>query len=189
GLIAHTEGQASHTLLQTAIEALTCMTHRGGINADGKTGDGCGLLLKKPDSFFRKAATELGLALPDTYGVGMLFLHPDADKAAAQRAIVEEELQRQHVEVCGWRDVPTDPGCLGPIAVESLPGFAQVLVGVDGLSDVELNRRLFFARRHAENRIGADDYFYVCSLSATVVSYKGLMMPVDLPAFYPDLGD
>ncbi len=189
GLIAHTEGKASHELLQTAIEALTCMTHRGGINADGKTGDGCGLLLKKPDSFFRKVAAGQGITLPDTYGVGMLFLHPEADKAAAQRAIVEEELKRQQVEVYGWRDVPTDPEYLGPIARESLPAFAQVLVGVDGLSDVELNRRLFFARRHAENRVGTDDYFYVCSLSSTVVSYKGLMMPVDLPAFYPDLGD
>lgn len=121
-LIAHTEGKASHELLQTAIEALTCMTHRGGINADGKTGDGCGLLLKKPDSFFRKVAAGQGITLPDTYGVGMLFLHPEADKAAAQRAIVEEELKRQQVEVYGWRDVPTDPEYLGPIARESLPG-------------------------------------------------------------------
>ena len=149
GLIAHTEGQASHELLQTAIEALTCMTHRGGINADGKTGDGCGLLLKKPDSFFRKVADTLGISLTDSYGVGMLFLSPDAARAAEQRKIVEEELVRQDVTVLGWRDVPTDPDCLGPIALQSLPGFAQVLVGVDGLSDLELNRRLFFARRHA----------------------------------------
>ena len=70
GLIAHMEGNASHELLQTAIEALTCMTHRGGINADGKTGDGCGLLLKKPDSFFRKVAQDASIALPDNYGVG-----------------------------------------------------------------------------------------------------------------------
>ena len=65
GLIAHMEGNASHELLQTAIEALTCMTHRGGINADGKTGDGCGLLLKKPDSFFRKVAEAQSISLPE----------------------------------------------------------------------------------------------------------------------------
>ena len=75
GLIAHMEGQASHELLQTAIEALTCMTHRGGINADGKTGDGCGLLLKNPDSFFRKVAEAQSITLPENYGVGMVFTH------------------------------------------------------------------------------------------------------------------
>ena len=189
GLIAHTEGQASHELLRTAIEALTCMTHRGGINADGKTGDGCGLLLKKPDSFFRHIAAEQGITLPEHYGVGMLFLHPEAEQATVQRAVLEEELRRQQLEVYGWREVPTDAACLGPIATASMPGFAQVLVGVAGLSQAELDRRLFFARRHAENRLGTDEYFYVCSLSSSVVSYKGLMMPVDLPRFYPDLGN
>ena len=189
GLIAHMEGKASHELLQTAIEALTCMTHRGGINADGKTGDGCGLLLKMPRSFFSRVADEQGISLPDAWGVGMLFLSPDAAEADSQRKIIAEELERQQVKVLGWRDVPTDQECLGPIAVETLPGFAQVFVGASGVSETELNRRLFFARRHAENRIADSDYFYVCSLSASVVSYKGLMMPVDLPKFYPDLGD
>ncbi|PKM23167.1 MAG: glutamate synthase large subunit [Gammaproteobacteria bacterium HGW-Gammaproteobacteria-14] len=189
GLIAHMEGKASHQLLQTAIEALTCMTHRGGINADGKTGDGCGLLLKKPDSFFRKVATELGLTLPEVYGAGMVFVSPQAEVASAQKAVIAEELEAEGIAVLGWRDVPTDPACLGPIALESLPGFAQVLVGADGLSETDLNRKLFFARRRAENRIENDGNFYICSLSASVISYKGLMMPVDLPRFYPDLGD
>ena len=189
GLIAQMEGKPSHELLQTAIEALTCMTHRGGINADGKTGDGCGLLLQKPDSFFRKVAEQLSVTLPDTYGVGMLFLSPDAAEAASQKAILDEEIARQGLSVLAWRDVPIDVDCLGSIAMQSLPAFAQVLVGADGISDLEMNRRLFFARRRAENRIGNHEHFYVCSLSATVVSYKGLMMPVDLPRFYPDLGD
>ncbi|MDF1822688.1 MAG: glutamate synthase large subunit [Alcanivoracaceae bacterium] len=189
GLIAHMEGKPSHTLLQTAIEALTCMTHRGGINADGKTGDGCGLLLQKPDGFFRKVAAELGFELGDAYGVGMLFLDPDDALAREQKAVLDEEIARQDLTVLGWRDVPTDNACLGSIAMESLPAFAQVFVGADGVSDVELNRRLFFARRRAEKRLDGQENFYVCSLSATVVSYKGLMMPVDLPAFYLDLGD
>ena len=189
GLIAHMEGEASHTLLQTAIEALTCMTHRGGINADGKTGDGCGLLLQKPDAFFRKVAKAQGWALTDAYAVGMVFLNPDDATAAAQRAIIDEEVAAQGLTVVGWRDVPTDSSCLGSIALESLPGFGQVFVTAEGLTNAELNRRLFFARRRAEKRIKDDGYFYVCSLSATVISYKGLMMPVDLPAFFPDLGD
>ncbi|MCU5781666.1 glutamate synthase subunit alpha [Alcanivorax balearicus MACL04] len=189
GLIAQMEGQASHELLQTAIEALTCMTHRGGINADGKTGDGCGLLLKKPDSFFRAQAGKQGIELPDIYGVGMVFTHPEADQAAAQKAVIDAELEAQGLKVLGWREVPTDASCLGELALSSLPGFHQVLVAGDEASEVALNRRLFFARRLAEKRIAKDGYFYVCSLSATTVSYKGLMMPVDLPAFFPDLGD
>ncbi|MDF1779770.1 MAG: glutamate synthase large subunit [Alcanivoracaceae bacterium] len=189
GLIAQMEGKPSHELVQTAIEALTCMTHRGGINADGKTGDGCGLLLQKPDSFFRKVAKELNVALPDAYGVGMIFLSPDATEADAQKAIIAEEIERQDLTVLAWRDVPVNAECLGPIALKSLPAFAQILVGGEGLSDLELNRRLFFARRAVEKRIVANDHFYVCSLSATVISYKGLMMPVDLPTFYLDLGD
>ncbi|ASK35269.1 glutamate synthase large subunit [Alcanivorax sp. N3-2A] len=190
GLISHMEGQTSHELLQTAIEALTCMTHRGGINADGKTGDGCGLLLKKPDSFFRKVAEAQGIDLPGTYAVGMMFTHPEADRADAQKAIVEEQISAQGLTVLGWREVPTDPSCLGELAMRLLPGFHQVLVaGVEGETEAQLNRRLFYARRHAEKRIDEDGYFYVCSLSASTVSYKGLMMPVDLPAFFPDLGD
>ena len=110
GLISHMEGKASHELLQTAIEALTCMTHRGGINADGKTGDGCGLLLKKPDSFFRKVAGEQGIDLPDTYAVGMVFTHPDAERARAQKAVLQEQMEAQGVNVLGWwppRATPT----------------------------------------------------------------------------------
>jgi len=155
GLIAHMEGSASHELLQTAIEALTCMTHRGGINADGKTGDGCGLLLKKPDSFFRKVAEAQSISLPDNYGVGMIFTHPDADQAEQQKAAINTALEAQDVQVLGWREVPTDDACLGDLARASLPGFRQVLVAAEGDTDDQLNRRLFFARRHAEKRVGA----------------------------------
>ena len=84
GLIAHMQGEASHHLLQTAIEALTCMTHRGGINADGKTGDGCGLLIQKPDLFLRAVAKDtFGVELPKQYAVGMVFLNQDDAKALA----------------------------------------------------------------------------------------------------------
>ena len=135
GLIAHMEGNASHELLQTAIEALTCMTHRGGINADGKTGDGCGLLLKKPDSFFRKVAQDASIALPDNYGVGMVFTHPDSAEADKQKAAIDAALEAQDVKVLGWREVPTDDACLGELARASLPGFWQVLVAADGNSE------------------------------------------------------
>jgi glutamate synthase (NADPH/NADH) large chain len=90
GLIAHMQGTASHKLLQTAIESLTCMTHRGGIAADGKTGDGCGLLLKKPDGFLRSVARkDCGTELTATYGVGQIFLSRDPLLAQAARAAFE----------------------------------------------------------------------------------------------------
>ncbi len=93
GLIAHMQGEPSHTLLQTAIEALTCMTHRGGINADGKTGDGCGLLIQKPDQFLRAVAKEHFAAdLPKQYAVGMVFFNQDPVKAEAARENMNREI-------------------------------------------------------------------------------------------------
>ncbi len=82
GLIAHTEGDPSHKLVRTAISSLARMAHRGGIAADGKTGDGCGLLLQKPDSFFREITKELGWRLGARYAVGMIFLNNNDEKAA-----------------------------------------------------------------------------------------------------------
>ncbi|HVK98188.1 MAG TPA: glutamate synthase subunit alpha, partial [Dongiaceae bacterium] len=190
GLIAHMEGKASHNLLQTAIEALTCMTHRGAIAADGKTGDGCGLLFKMPESFFRSIAKEkFGRDLTSQFGVGMVFLSTDAARAAHGKQVLERELVEQGLEVVGWRLVPTDAGVLGRIALSSLPAIEQVFVNGDQMSSVELNRRLFFARRLAEAKLRDDKDFYVASLASTVVSYKGLMMPKDLPSFYLDLAD
>jgi len=99
GLIAHTKGEASHQLLQTAIESLTCMTHRGGIAADGKTGDGCGLLLQSPDSFLRKVArAQFGKEPGDLFAVGQVFLSSEEGQAAAAKAVLKG--------VCvsrGWR--------------------------------------------------------------------------------------
>ena len=113
GLIAHIEGEPSHKVVRTAIHALARMQHRGAILADGKTGDGCGLLLQKPDRFFRIVAQERGWRLAKNYAVGMLFLNKDPELAAAARRIVEEELQRETLSIVGWRDVPTNEGVLG----------------------------------------------------------------------------
>ncbi len=191
GLIAHLKGDASHRLLTTAIESLTCMTHRGGIAADGKTGDGCGLLMQKPDTFLRGVASqELGIDLPTTYGVGSIMLSRDDSVAAASRAIVEEELQGQGLKAVGWRTVPTDNSCLGPIALDSLPQFSHLfVVAEDAEAEKALTARLFIARRLAEKRLADDKSFYIASLSASVLSYKGLMMPVDLPKFFLDLAN
>lgn len=128
GLIAHIEGEPSHKVVRTAIHALARMQHRGAILADGKTGDGCGLLLQKPDRFFRIVAEERGWRLAKNYAVGMLFLNKDPEKASASRRIVEEELQRETLSIVGWRDVPTNEGVLGEIALSSLPRIEQIFV-------------------------------------------------------------
>jgi glutamate synthase (NADPH) large chain len=190
GLIAHLKGKTSHRLLKTAIEALTCMTHRGGINSDGKTGDGCGLLIQKPDGFLRAIAKEVcGAELTDIYGVGAVMVNRDAAKAERARNILSEELTAQGLEVVGWRSIPTDPSCLGPIALRSLPDFLHVFVNSNGLSQQKVETGLFMARRKAELRLADDKLFYIASLSTGTLSYKGLMMPVDLPRFFSDLAD
>ncbi|SDU14925.1 glutamate synthase large subunit [Geopseudomonas guangdongensis] len=190
GLIAHMQGQPSHHLLQTAIEALTCMTHRGGINADGKTGDGCGLLLQKPDRFLRVlAAEQFGVHLPEQYAVGMVFLSRDEARAARAREALNAEIAAAGLTLVGWRSVPVDTSVLGRLALECLPRIEQVFVSGEGLDDAQMGIKLFFARRRAEVALKDDADFYVCSLSAKDIIYKGLMMPADLARFYPDLGD
>ncbi|MDX1397722.1 MAG: glutamate synthase large subunit, partial [Oceanospirillum sp.] len=190
GLIAHMNGDASHDLLQTAIEALTCMTHRGGIAADGKTGDGCGLLLKKPDSFLRTIAKEqFNAELSQHFGVGMVFLSQDQAKAENARSVLTNEITAQGLSVVGWRQVPIDTSVCGPMALDCLPQFEQVFVDAPEMNPQQLAVKLFMARRKAEMALQDDSEFYVASLSSQVISYKGLVMPADLPKFYKDLGD
>ena len=191
GLIAQVKGLTSHKLLQDAIQSLTCMTHRGGVAADGKTGDGCGLLMQKPDSFLRTVVKEsLQLELPESYAVGAVMMSTDDAQRSAAKAILEEELGNQGLDVVGWRVVPTDNSCLGPIALESLPAFEQIFIAPGKIdSEQKFTARLYMGRRKAEQRLESDDSFHIASLGTNILSYKGLMMPVDLPGFYLDLAD
>ncbi|HDS1696727.1 MULTISPECIES: glutamate synthase large subunit [unclassified Pseudomonas] len=190
GLIAHMTGVPSHHLLQTAMQALTCMTHRGGINADGKTGDGCGLLMQKPDQFLRAVAQEhFAVELPRQYAVGMVFFNQDPVKAEAARANMDREILAAGLKLVGWRKVPIDTSVLGRLALERLPQIEQVFIGGEGLSDQEFAIKLFSARRRSSVANAHDADHYICSFSHKTIIYKGLMMPRDLAAFYPDLGD
>jgi glutamate synthase (NADPH/NADH) large chain len=190
GLIAQINGQASHKLIRNAVTGLDRMQHRGGIASDGKTGDGCGLLLQKPDSFFRAIATENGWHLGKNYAVGMLFLNADDTLASQARKVINDEVEKETLTLVGWRVVPTEPCMLGPIALKQLPKFEQVFVSApEGWRPKDLERRLYIARRRIEKRLVEDDQFYISSLSGLVTVYKGLMMPVDLPNFYLDLAD
>ncbi|WP_392566024.1 glutamate synthase large subunit [Utexia brackfieldae] len=189
GLIAHIKGKSSHKVVRTAIHSLARMQHRGAILSDGKTGDGCGLLMQKPDRFFRLIAEEKGWRLATNYAVGMLFLSNDEGEAKASRAIVEEELLNETLSIVGWREVPIDTNVLGEIALSSLPQIEQIFINAPaGWSHIDLERRLYMVRRRIEKRV-KDKTFYVCSLSNQVNVYKGLCMPKDLPQFYLDLSD
>ncbi|EDK26931.1 glutamate synthase subunit alpha [Vibrionales bacterium SWAT-3] len=190
GLIAQMEGQPSHKLVRTAISALDRMTHRGGIAADGKTGDGCGLLLQKPDSYLRIIAEENNFNLGKQYAVGMIFFSQDPVKAQSAQEIVNKELAQETLTVAGWRVVPTNTDVLGPIAKDSVPNIQQVFISAPaGWRERDIERRLYIARRRIEKQITEDKDFYICSLSTQVMVYKGLCMPADLPRFYLDLAD
>ena len=190
GLIAHIHGEPSHNLVCTAIEGLDRMQHRGGVAADGKTGDGCGLLLQKPDAFFKKVASERNWSLNTNYAVGMIFLSRDPIKASAGRNVLNQELEKEMLSVVGWREVPVDESVLGDLAKTGVPEIEQIFVNApNGWSAPDVERRLYMARRRAEKILIEDEDFYVACLSTFVTIYKGLVMPNDLPAFYHDLAD
>lgn len=190
GLIAHTHGEASHDLVQTAIHSLSCMTHRGGVAADGKTGDGCGLLIATPKVFFKKIASDNGFTLNEIFAVGTVFVNLDKALAQHSQDTLSQAIEAQGLLVAGWRDVPVDLSIVGDIARESLPGFKQILVNCPiNMDEATFNRKLFVARRKAEIELKDDPLFYVTSLTSQMVIYKGLVMPADLPAFFLDLQD
>ncbi|OGT20209.1 MAG: glutamate synthase large subunit, partial [Gammaproteobacteria bacterium RBG_16_57_12] len=191
GLIAQMDNQPSYWLVKTAIDSLARLTHRGAVAADGKTGDGCGLLMKKPDSYLRAVAAEQGFDLAAQYAVGMVFLNQDASLAGKARQTLAAELGREGLNVLGWRAVPTDSRACGEEALRSLPVIEQIFVNAAaGMDQTAFERHLYIARRRAEKALQpADDVFYVPSLSCRVISFKGLVMPANLPVFYLDLRD
>ncbi|HWL62839.1 MAG TPA: glutamate synthase large subunit [Steroidobacteraceae bacterium] len=191
GLIANLDDQASHWLVKTAIASLGRLTHRGAVAADGKTGDGCGLLLKKPEKFLRAVARESGIKLAPLFAAGNVFLSTDAAVAAASRAELEAQLRHEELLVAGWRELPVDPGACGEEALRTLPSIWQVFVNAPAdMEEATFNRKLFMARRRTEKlRDEADKYFYLPSLSAGTIVYKGMVMPAHLTEFYKDLAD
>ncbi len=191
GLIANLDDKASHWVLETAVKALARLTHRGAVAADGKTGDGCGLLLKFPESFLREVGVELGMQLSERFAAGTVFLSQDEELANQVRAEIEESIRSCELQVAGWRKVPLNPDACGELARQTLPRIEQVFVNAPrGMPRGAFNRTLFLARRRAENRFRATDpTAYVASLSSVTISYKGMVMPEILPEFYDDLRD
>jgi glutamate synthase (NADPH/NADH) large chain len=191
GLIASLDDQPSHWLVQTAIASLNRLTHRGAIATDGKTGDGCGLLLKRPEKFLRALAKDARIKLSPRFASGIVFLHQDAALADAARAELKTQLEREGLALAGWRVVPTDPSACGPEALKTLPRIEQLFVNCKNadIDEATFNRKLFLARRRAEKVLAGDPMFYCPSLSVSTIVYKGMVMPQHLTEFYPDLGD
>jgi glutamate synthase (NADPH) large chain len=191
GLIASLDDTPSHWVVETAISSLNRLTHRGAIAADGKTGDGCGLLIKKPTRFLQAMAAESKISLGAQFAAGLLFLHPDPEKAATARRLLGIEIEREKMRIAGFRVLEVDATACGQEAVKSMPRIEQVFV--DSVADIDeatFNRQLYMARRRTEKLLAeTDPVFYIPSLSASTIVYKGMVMPQFLAQFYPDLKD
>jgi glutamate synthase (ferredoxin) len=184
GFVAQLESTGSREVVDRALEALRRLGHRGGVDADGRSGDGAGLLTRIPDGFFRKCARAAGIELPPLFALGMVFF--PSENADAAKQLIEQSAQTRGLQLLGWREVPTDPSIVGPQALGTLPVSQQCfLAPTQAAADLEFN--LFALRKEVECQAPAGTYF--CSLSSRTVVYKGLLTPEQLPAFYPDLAD
>src|SRR6202050_3107289 len=157
GLIASLGDKPSHWLVQTAMASLNRLTHRGAIATDGKTGDGCGLMLKKPEKFLRALAKDAKIKLSQRFASGLVFLSQDAALAEAARAQLKAQLERESLTVAGWRVVPTAPDACGPEALKTLPRIEQLFVNcrVTDIDEASFNRKLFLVRRRAEKTLSS----------------------------------
>src|SRR5580704_18838231 len=126
GFIAQLGGPASHALVERGLGALARLAHRGGVDADGRSGDGAGLLLGLPKAFFRKAARADGIRLPDEFAVGMVFLQRGQEGSSL--AAIQDSIAKFDLSLLGWRTVPTDPSILGPRSSDSLPVVRQCFI-------------------------------------------------------------
>jgi len=187
GFIARLGGTPSYDIVQYALSALEKLTHRGGVDADGASGDGAGLLTGIPHAFFAAKAAESGIELPEHFGLGVAFL--PAEEVATARAAIEEAADTERLRMLGWRQVPTNPGCLGRRALETMPEIWQFFVAPfhPSRSDDRFEPRLALMRKRAESLMPAR--CYVSSLSSQSVVYKGLLTPWQFPQFYSDLRD
>jgi len=184
GFVAQLGSAGSREVVERALEALRRLGHRGGLDADGRSGDGAGLLTPIPDRFFRNCAREGGIELPPAYALGMVFL-PCGHERVAQDLI--GKLARGHgLRLLGWRAVPTDASIVGPRALDTLPVIQQCFLAPME-ETIDLESDLFGLRKEVECAAPKGTYF--CSLSSRTVVYKGLLTPEQLPAFYSDLAN
>ncbi|CAD5916338.1 Ferredoxin-dependent glutamate synthase 1 [Planktothrix tepida] len=196
GFIVHQKGQKSHDIVENALTILLNLDHRGACGCEVNTGDGAGILMQVPHKFLKKvaAAENINLPEPGQYGVGMIYSSPDPQQRQKGREILEKIVTEEGQTVLGWRDVPTDHSSLGNTAQSSEPFMQQVFIGRNPniSDDLVFERKLYVIRKlsHTEIRVpGADPYWYISSLSCRTMVYKGMLMPVQVGQYYPELHD
>jgi len=194
GMVAATDGKPSRRVVEAAIEALRAVWHRGAVDADGMTGDGAGIHVDLPERFFDDAIAASGhKVLPNRLAVGMIFL-PRTDLGAQEecRTIVEAEIIDAGFTIYGWRQVPVDVSVIGDKAQRTRPEIEQIMIAgplPEEQSIDEFEKQLYLVRRRIEKKVIAAQIadFYICSLSARSIIYKGLFLAESLADFYPDL--
>jgi glutamate synthase (NADPH/NADH) large chain len=197
GLVAATDGRPQRRVVTAAIDALKAVWHRGAVDADGKTGDGAGILVEIPVDFFHEHVERHGQKpVAGLLAVGQMFLpRTDLNAQEACRTIVESEIIGFGYKVYGWRQVPVDISCIGDKAMLSRPEIEQIMIagphGQDDEAKERFEKDLFLIRRRIEKKVieAQIQGFYVCSLSCRTLIYKGLFLAESLSQFYPDLND
>lgn len=185
GLIANIKNRPSHENLENAITALERMMHRGAVAADGKTGDGSGLLLSLPHEFMRLTAQEAGVELPEMYAVAVVFTRQASNLERFEKLCNDNDLK-----VVLDRVVPVDTNALGEQALATLPEIHHIFITPNSLmASQRFDALLYLSRKEIEHALVDDSDFYIASMSARVVSYKGLIMPTHIKEFYTDLQD
>jgi len=195
GFVANIYGEKSHDIIEKGIQVLINLVHRGAVGGDDKTGDGAGILIQMPHEFFYKELNKLNFSIPDFgfYGAGMVFLPNDEPLRLKMQKIVEQSVEENGKKFLCWRDVPFDSSCLGEMALSSMPVIKQFFIDGCGESNDILERKLYIIRKVIENKaleenISIDD-FYVCSLSARTIVYKGMFTAHQINDYYIDLKD
>jgi glutamate synthase (ferredoxin) len=197
GFVVNMKGKKSHQLVSDALKILVNLDHRGACGCEANTGDGAGILIQMPHEFLAAEATKLGFKLPapGQYGVGQLFLPKDPAEREAVKKELAKIISEEGQAVLGWRDVPVDNSSLGKTAVAAEPFMAQVFVGRNPAikDDAAFERKLYVIRKVAEQqirygeKISGGKWFYVSSLSARTLTYKGMLMSVQVEKYYDDL--
>ena len=192
------KGRRSHAIVSQALEVLKNLLHRGACGCEVNTGDGAGILIQMPHAFLLRECGRLGIPLPGPghYGAGLVFLPRDPAQAAACERILEDMVREEGQTVLGWRDVPTDSSAVGPSARAVEPRFRQIFVGrAEGVPDrAAFERKLFVIRKRTEHAVGRSGlaerkFFYVPSLSANTLIYKGMLSADQIEGMFPDVTD
>jgi glutamate synthase (NADPH) large chain len=196
GFVVNITGQKSHTIVQQGLQILESLSHRGAQGCDPCTGDGAGILLQVPHEFLKRAADDVGVLLPNAgeYGVGMVFLPPQIDARQQCEALFSRIVEEEGARLLGWRDVPVKSDAIGVVARSTEPFMRQVFIARDILNEGQFERKLYVIRKRVETAIRESaiqgrDYFYISSLSASTIVYKGLLLPEQMSAYYQDLKD